>query len=311
MKDGQYYQISGWMGKRLGLRGNDLICFAIIYGFSMDGESQFKGNLTYLAECMFATQPTALMCLKKLLGCNLILKQEELVYGKKRCYYATNIIYNEGTFDVIDTTKEPLVMTTKESLVVTTKEPLVHYNIDKYNINNNINKRLSNDNQKEGYSEDFISFWQLYHNGSKQQAYKEWIKLKLKEKQDAIDFVNDYLMFCKWSGRKIKDTSSYLHQKGFNEGWLATPDCYEVKEGDFERLAKFKRYMVEKHKELIYHRNPLTFQQIHDCFEKYTLSQTEWALNKLKERDIHQYFSIEKGIEAVISDNTDFEDLED
>ena len=48
MKDGQWYTISGWMGNSLGLRGNDLICFAVIYGFSMDGESQFKGNLDYV-----------------------------------------------------------------------------------------------------------------------------------------------------------------------------------------------------------------------------------------------------------------------
>ena len=66
MKDGQWYIISGWMGNSLGLRGNDLICFAVIYGFSMDGESQFKGNLDYLTGCMFATQPTALLSLKKL-----------------------------------------------------------------------------------------------------------------------------------------------------------------------------------------------------------------------------------------------------
>ena len=108
----------------------------------------------------------------------------------------------------------------------------------------------------------------------------------------------------------MKDTSSYLHQKGFNEDWLATPDCYVVKDTDNERVAKFKRYMVDNHQALIFHRNPLTFEQANECIEKFTFSQMEWAMNKLKQRDIHQYFSIAKGIEAIVSDNSDFEDLE-
>lgn len=309
MKDGQFYQISGWMGNSLELRGNDLICFAIIYGFSMDGESQFKGNLEYLTGCMFSTRPTALLSLKKLLECNLILKEEKLINGKKHCYYATNIIYNEGKFEIIDSNKEPLSMTSKDSLSVTIKESLPKNNNNKEQYKNK--KRLSNDNQKVDYSDEFLAFWSLYHNGSKQQAYKEWNKLKLKEQQNAIDCVNTYLNYCKYSGRKQKDTSSYLHQKGFDEDWLATPDCYIVQETDNERVAKFKRWMALHHQELIFHRNPLTFEQANECIEKFTFSQTEWAMNKLKQRDIHQYFSIAKGIEAIVSDNSDFEDLDD
>ena len=141
------------MGKRLGLRGNDLICFAVIYGFSMDGESQFKGNLVYLSECMFASQPTVLLSLRKLLECNLILKQNDIVKGKKRCYYATNILFDEGEFEAIDTTKEPLVMTTKEPLP---KE----YNNKEYKEEEK--ERLSNDNQKKRFKKPTIEEIQAY-----------------------------------------------------------------------------------------------------------------------------------------------------
>ena len=178
-------------------------------------------------------------------------------------------------------------------------------------INLNNKKRLSNDNQKKEYSDDFISFWSLYHNGGKQQAYKAWNKLSAGEKQKAINLVDDYLKYCKYKGRTIKDTSSYLNQKGFNEDWLATPEYYVVQDTDNERVTKFKRYMADNHQALIFHRNPLTFEQANECIEKFTFSQTEWAMNKLKQRDIHQYFSIAKGIEAIVSDNSDFEDLED
>ena len=175
----------------------------------------------------------------------------------------------------------------------------------------NNKKELSNDNQKVVYSEDFLNFWKLYHEGSKQQAYKEWKKLKDKEKEKAITLVDNYLKLCLYSGRKKKDVSSYLHQHGFDEDWLETPDCYVVKDGDSERMVKFKNYMVSKHIELIFHRNPITFEQLDECFAKYTYNQTEWAMNKLKQRDIHQYFSILKGIEAVINDNSEFEEKED
>lgn len=172
-------------------------------------------------------------------------------------------------------------------------------------------KRLSNDNQKVDYSDDFLEFWKLYHEGSKQQAYKEWNKLKPKEKEKAITLVDNYLKLCLYSGRKKKDVSSYLHQHGFDDDWLATPDCYVVKDGDNERMVKFKKYMAEKHQELIFHRNPITFEQLDNCFTKYTLDQTEWAMNKLKQRNIHQYFSILKGIEAIIEDDSEFDNSED
>jgi hypothetical protein len=160
------------------------------------------------------------------------------------------------------------------------------------------------------YSDDFISFWSIYHNGGKQQAYKAWNKLTANEKQRAFDNVTDYLLFCKYKGRTQKDTSSYLNQKGFDEHWLATPDYYVVHDGDDGNLIKFKTYMVANHLALLFHRNPLTFEQIHDCFDKYTVKQTEIALHKLKQRDIHQYFSIAKGIEAVIADDPLFDEME-
>ena len=44
VKDENYYQITGWMINRLGLKGAKLNIFAIIYGFSQDGESEFSGS---------------------------------------------------------------------------------------------------------------------------------------------------------------------------------------------------------------------------------------------------------------------------
>lgn len=47
MKDTSYFVVQGWMCNQLGLKGNDLLIFAIIYGFSRDGSSQFNGSLSF------------------------------------------------------------------------------------------------------------------------------------------------------------------------------------------------------------------------------------------------------------------------
>lgn len=242
MKDGQFYQISGWMGKYLGLRGNDLICFAIIYGFSMDGESQFKGNLNYLAECMFATQPTALLSLKHLLSCNLILKQENIVDGKKRCYYSTNVIFNDGKFEVIDTTKEPLVMTTKESLAHTTKEPLAKNN----NSNNKEENKKEKVNQKEVFP--FEDFYKLYpKKKSRSTAENIWKHLSEKEKKEAIDKLPAYIADCIENEREFKYPSTYLRQKTWEDDFgQESEEIPEERLDGWERSQEWMRKFIPR-----------------------------------------------------------------
>ena len=50
VKEENYISISGWMVTRLGLKGNELLVYAIIYGFSQDDETMFTGSLQYLAD---------------------------------------------------------------------------------------------------------------------------------------------------------------------------------------------------------------------------------------------------------------------
>ncbi len=262
MKDGQWYTISGWMGNRLELRGNDLICFAVIYGFSMDGESQFKGNLNYLTRCMFATRPTALLSLKHLLECNLILKQEELINGKKHCYYATNVIYDEGKFNVVDSDKEPLTMTSKEPLSVTNKESLPKNNNNKEQYNKE-EKRLSNDNQKNKYSEEFEHFWKLYdYVKGKQKAYAKWNKLSDADKQKAVDAIPAYKEDCARCKRDMQHAATYLYNHTFEDDFSAKPRraFYDAIEGDSEQKTKFKAWMRNTFPEIEDTALPLSFE---------------------------------------------------
>ena len=296
MAKDEFYIINSWMIDVLDLSGIELQCFAIIWSYSRGTKQMYIAGNSHLVRMTKKTEHTIIAALKKLQDKGYIQKIPVVVNKVERNYYKA--ISQGDEINAAGYCKNCSGGTAKISV------PNIESNIE----SKLKEKRLSNDNQKVDYSDDFLAFWNLYHNGSKQQAYKEWNKLKLKEQQNAIDCVNTYLNYCKYSGRKQKDTSSYLHQKGFNEDWLATPDCYVVKPDDNEHTAKFKDYMVINHQELIYHRNPLTVEQIDEFFENCPPKQVVWAMNKLKKRDIHQYFSIAKGIEAIMNEDIEFDE---
>lgn len=92
VQDANYIAIQGWMRNKLNLKGNDLLVYAIIYGYSQDGESVFNGSLQYLADWCGATKQGIQKNLKNLLDMGLIEKQENEINNIKFCsYYTTEL----------------------------------------------------------------------------------------------------------------------------------------------------------------------------------------------------------------------------
>ena len=50
MENTDFLNIQGWMINELNLKGNELIIYALIYGFTKDGVSEFRGSRQYMAE---------------------------------------------------------------------------------------------------------------------------------------------------------------------------------------------------------------------------------------------------------------------
>ena len=50
MENTDYLNIQGWMINELNLKGNELIIYALIYGFTKDGVSEFRGSRQYMAD---------------------------------------------------------------------------------------------------------------------------------------------------------------------------------------------------------------------------------------------------------------------
>lgn len=82
-----YITISGWMVTELELKGNELIVYAMIYGFSQAENQTFDGSLSYICEWLKASRPTVVTALKSLVEKGLIAKSEHIVSGVKTCRY--------------------------------------------------------------------------------------------------------------------------------------------------------------------------------------------------------------------------------
>lgn len=78
------------MIKELGLKGNELLIYAIIYGFSQAEGTKFSGSLQYLADWCNSTRQGVLNTLKKLVEKNLIIKEDKIICGVKVCSYVVN-----------------------------------------------------------------------------------------------------------------------------------------------------------------------------------------------------------------------------
>lgn len=98
VRDENFYQIHGWMLNRLGLKGTQLNAYAIIYGFTQDGQTEFSGSLQYLCDFTGVSSKTTMQkALKELVDKQLIIKREASVNGVLVNKYQANLnMLNSG-----------------------------------------------------------------------------------------------------------------------------------------------------------------------------------------------------------------------
>ncbi len=82
-----YFTIQGFMRTELKLKGNELLVYAIIYGFSQKKEQVFHGSIPYLAEFTGASQKTVSRALQSLVDSGLIIKGRFEIDGIERITY--------------------------------------------------------------------------------------------------------------------------------------------------------------------------------------------------------------------------------
>lgn len=155
--------IQGWMIDELKLKGNELLVYAIIYGFSQAENQVFNGSLQYIADWLNTSKQTVINTLKRLQEKGFIEKREKYVNGVKFCeYYSKNL-----------------------NGVVKKFEWGCSKNLNGGSQNflpNNIDDTI-NDNKKNNIKETYVSIIDSYtQNEELKQALNDFVEMRKKTK---------------------------------------------------------------------------------------------------------------------------------
>lgn len=87
MNNSSYIVVMAWMMTRLGLNGNELLAYALIYSYSQDAQGCYFGSLSHTAERLNISRRAAVDVLNRLLEKGHITKSSVEVDGVMRCMY--------------------------------------------------------------------------------------------------------------------------------------------------------------------------------------------------------------------------------
>lgn len=82
-----YIHIEGWMREELDLKGNELLVYALIHGFSQEEQGCFFGSLDYISRMCGCGRNTTIRTLKSLVEQGLLQKKEYIENNVKECRY--------------------------------------------------------------------------------------------------------------------------------------------------------------------------------------------------------------------------------
>lgn len=146
MEKEYYINIQWWMAQRLKLSGNELLTYAIVYGFSQDGESAFLGSSKYVSYALRVSRPTAIKALDSLTSKGLIIKTQEKINDIVFNRYKANL---QVIKDFDRPYKESLQGGSKESLQGGYKETLHSNKYKELNNKEKINKDIGGNNNTQ------------------------------------------------------------------------------------------------------------------------------------------------------------------
>jgi len=215
-----YVQVSGWMLQDLGLKGNELLIYAIIYGFSQDRKSSYFGDQAYLAAWTNSTVRTVIRALNHLTEKGLLDARDIPGPGNRKSYRANVTKCHVGS----------------------DKMSCQHDKMSPPNINTNHNKI---DNPM--YAEGFDRFWAAYPNKkAKDKARKAWEKLQadadLTERiMAALEKQKKSRQWTKDNGEYIPHPATWLNGRRWEDQVTEQKKGYatnDIRQEDMDQLLK-------------------------------------------------------------------------
>lgn len=200
LKNENYITIQGFMVNDLELKGNELLIYAIIYGFTQLENQEFKGSLQYLADWCNSTKQGVIKSLKSLIDKGLIEKKEMIFNNVKFVsYYATK-------FNSI-------------------KQSLTGYSTKfnggiKQSLPNNINNNIEDNINKENISKDIKESYGQYKRVK--LSIKEYNKLIEEYNKEFIDeIINALDEYVESNNNKNKYTNyNLVIRKAIKNNWF-------------------------------------------------------------------------------------------
>ena len=211
VKDGNFITIQSFMVKDLKLKGNELLTYAIIYGFSQNGEDKFTGSLQYICDWTNSTKQGILKSLKSLVEKGLLEKTDVYKNGVKFVeYHATEFnTMQQNLMGYATKFNEGM----QQSLTPPIKQSLPN-NISLNNITNNnkdiiVNPLPLNDNIVNFEETAFIQFWNAYPKKINKQGTLRAFK-KIKNLNTELPLILDALERFKASKGWLKDNGQFI-----------------------------------------------------------------------------------------------------
>ena len=259
VKPENFVTLSGFMITDLNLKGNELIIYAIIYGFSQAEGTAFKGSAQYLADWTNSTRQGVMKNLKSLMQKGLIDRRAAMINGRAGYeYYATKFTCKQSLpVNKVDTTCKESLQDMETKFTPTCKQSL-HNNIDN-NIADIIGDKIdtcapdSDTIKKISLKElenDFEEVWKAYpKKQGKEAAKKAYIKAR-KAGTSHLEIVaglTRYKLFIqanRTEDRYIKHGSTWFNQKCWEDDYsinekpaanntIPTEDDYDFERGSF------------------------------------------------------------------------------
>lgn len=230
IKDENYYVIQGFMINRLGLKGVALSVYAVIYGFSQDGENEFTGSLQYLCDFTGGTsKPTIIKALKELTEKQYIIKREEYVNNVQFNRYKVNLPllkkFNGGSKENSAEVVKEFNEGSKETLHNNKRDNI---SLDNEDINNN----------KISPEEEFEILWKMYpRKKGKDKALSYYLKARNNKKnpttfEQVKQGIENYcaeIKAKKIEMQYIQHGSTWFNNCGWNDEYEAAAQPQEPK----------------------------------------------------------------------------------
>lgn len=207
VNNNNFITVQGWMVNELGLKGNSLLIYAIIFGFSQDGEGAYSGSQQYLADWTNTTKRNVINILNKLVDDGFLLKEENEVNGVKFYKYKALSQISPGVKKFPEGVKN------------------FHRGSEKIspnNIDNNIDKNIDIYNSANFDKNDaFERFWSLYPRKTNKKKAKDAFIRKCTDEimfQKMLSALVDQKQTDQWQNPKfIPHASTWLNGERWND----------------------------------------------------------------------------------------------